>query len=41
MNGDLLQKQIIHKVKVAFLSLSLSLKKINYQRKAWYLQICT
>lgn len=41
MNEDLLQKWIIHKGKVAFLSPSLDLKEINYQRKAWYLHICT
>lgn len=41
MNKDLLQKWIIHQVKVAFLSLSLDLKEINYQHKGWYLHICT
>lgn len=41
MNKDLPKKWIIHKVKVAFLSLSPDLKEINYQHKAWYLHICT
>lgn len=27
-------------MEVAFLSLSLDLKEINYQNKAWYLHIC-
>lgn len=36
-----LQKWITHKVEVAFLSLSLDLKEINYQNKAWCLHICT
>lgn len=28
-------------MKVAFLSLSLDLKEINYQHKPWYFYICT